>query len=185
MKKYMYTLMFLGLMTLVPIKEEVTLQTKEHNRVAVIPDYDHIKSLGPVVFNNLTEYQLIDQINASLNSDISNKGSLIVSKSLELGVDPYLATAIILHETGCTWSCSTLVKQCNNVGGMKGSPGCNGGSYKSFSSLDEGIISYIEMLDKYYIEKGLNTPELMNSKYAASTSWAYKVNLYIEDIKKN
>mgnify|MGYP002511620479 CR=1 FL=1 len=49
--------------------------------------------------------------------------SLIVGSMLG-GI--YLAVAIVLHETGCKWTCSKLVRECNNVGGMKGS-GC--GSY--------------------------------------------------------
>jgi len=137
-----------------------------------------------IVYQDMTMDELIGLINRSLNSTISNKGELIATYSLEKGVDPVLATAIILHETGCRWECSYLVKACNNVGGMKGSSGCNG-SYARFSSLDQGIKSFINNLDKNYYAYGLNTPEKMNSKYAESTSWAKNVNNYIKSIKKN
>ena len=45
--------------------------------------------------------------------------------------DSYVAVAIMLHETGCKSNCSSLVRNCNNVGGQKGSPGCNGGAASS------------------------------------------------------
>ena len=142
-----------------------------------------VKSSKDIVYDGKTLEELIEIINLSLNSDISNKGKIIVNKCLEEGVDPYLAVAIILLETGCKWECSTLVKQCNNVGGQVGKPGCNGGSYATFSSLDEGINKFIENLANNYYAYGLNTPELMNKKYATSTTWASKVNNYINEIK--
>ena len=94
-----------------------------------------------------------------------------------------MAVAISLHETGCKWECSRLVKQCNNVGGQVGSPSCNGGNYRSYETLDEGIKGFIDNLARNYISKGLTTPEEMNHKYAASKTWASKVNKYIEEIK--
>lgn len=132
------------------------------------------------VYDNLTMEELSSKINKSLKSTLTGKGELIASYSLEKGVDPYMATAIILHETGCNWECSYLVKTCNNVGGQKGS-GC--GSYSAFPSLDEGIKAFIDNLSKNYVSKGLTTPELINPKYAASTTWAVKVNGYIAKIK--
>lgn len=133
-----------------------------------------------IVYDNMTLEELSKKINKSLKSTISGKGYLIASYSLKKGVDPYLATAIILEETGCNWECSSLVNTCNNVGGQKGS-GC--GSYSLFPTLDDGIKAFIDNLSKNYINQGLNTPELMNYKYAASTSWAVKINRYINTIK--
>ena len=134
----------------------------------------------PIVFDGKTLQQIADQLNKSLNSDIAGKGYLIASKSLEYGVDPYMATAIILQETGCKWNCSSLVKNCNNVGGQKGS-GC--GSYNYFESLDVGIEAFISNLYRNYIAQGLTTLEAINTKYAASTQWSVQVNNYMESIK--
>ena len=145
---------------------------------------DEYKEDTKIVYKNLNKKELVAKINRSLNSTISGKGELIATYSLEKGVDPYLAVAIILLETGCTWECSRLVKQCNNVGGQKGSPSCNGGSYAKFDTLDNGIRAYINNLSKNYINKGLTTPETMNRKYAASPTWAEKVNRYINKIEK-
>lgn len=137
-----------------------------------------------IVFDGLTEQQLIDKINRFLNSDLKNKGELYVTYSLEKGVDPYLAVAISMHETGCKWNCSNLVKKCNNVGGQVGGPSCDGGAYMKYDTLDDGIKGFIDNIAKNYVQKGLTTAEQMNSKYAADKSWASKVNKYIDEIKE-
>ena len=92
----------------------------------VMLEQEEIVEEDEIVYDGKTLEELIQTINNSLNSTISNKGDLIASYSLEKGVDPYMATAIMLHETGCKWGCSRLVRECNNVGGQKGK-GC--GSY--------------------------------------------------------
>lgn len=138
------------------------------------------KTEEKIVYDGMTLDQLAKKLNKSLKSDLKNKGYLIASYSIKKGVDPYVATAIMLHETGCEYGCSTLVKKCNNVGGMKGS-GC--GSYSAFSSLDTGIKKFINNLANNYYAKGLNTPAKMNKKYAADKSWSKKVNAYVKKIK--
>jgi archaellum component FlaF (FlaF/FlaG flagellin family) len=132
------------------------------------------------VYDGKTLNELSETIEKSLNSTISGKGYLIASYSLEKSVDPYMATAIMLHETGCKWGCSRLVNECNNVGGQKGK-GC--GSYAYFNSLDEGIKAFIDNLYRNYISYGLTTPEQINPKYAEDPNWAVNVNKYIENIK--
>ena len=133
-----------------------------------------------IVYDNLTLNELSEKINRSLNSTIAEKGYLIASHSIEMGVDPYMATAIILQETGCKWDCSYLVKSCNNVGGQKGN-GC--GSYSYFPSIDEGIVAFIDNLYYNYVNYGLTTPEAINPKYAEDPNWSVNVNRYIESIK--
>ena len=126
---------------------------------------------------------MINQINKSLTSTLTGKGELFVNYSLEKGVDPYLAVSIVLLETGCTWGCSTLVTQCNNVGGMHGTPSCGSGPYGRFSTLEIGIKKFIDNLADNYIKQGLRTPEQINKKYATSSTWATKVNNYMVKIK--
>lgn len=138
----------------------------------------------PIVWDNLTMQELTEKLDRTLTSDLTGYGKVFAEKSIELGLDPYLAVAITMHETGCKWGCSSLLKKCNNVAGIKGSPSCNGGSYKKFDSLEEGINYYLKMLYNNYYSKGLTTPELINKKYAEDKSWASKVNKYIESIKK-
>lgn len=147
--------------------EEVKLKLEEDIRKASI------------VYDNMTMDELSDKLERSLNSTLKGKGRLFASYSIELGLDPYLALAIVLHETGCSYNCSGLVNTHYNLGGLKGS----NGKYLAFNSLDDGIKGYLDILYKNYYSKGLTTPELMNPKYAESTTWANRVNWYIQKIK--
>lgn len=135
------------------------------------------------VYDNMTMEELADKLNRSLNSTLAGKGELFANYSIQLGIDPYLALAIVLEETGCTWECSYLVKTCNNIGGQKGTPSCGGGAYRSYPTLDEGIKGFLDNLYNNYYAYGLTTAELMNPKYAENTKWAVNVNAYIERIK--
>lgn len=166
----------------VTIEELISSGTKYE--VSVLDTLEEVKEelepIPEVVYDGMTLDELSEKINRSLNSTISGKGYLIASHSLEMGVDPYMATAIMLHETGCKWGCSYLVNACNNVGGQKGS-GC--GAYAYFNSLDEGIMAFINNLSRNYIDYGLTTPELINPKYAEDPNWSKNVNKYIEQIK--
>ena len=140
-----------------------------------------LKASSPViVYDGMTMEELAAKLELSLNSDLQGYGMSFAKYSIEYGVDPYLALAITLHETGCTWNCSSLVKKCNNVGGMKGS-GC--GSYAAFSSLDEGIEAMIRNLANNYINVGLTTPETIGRKYAASETWPVKIQYYMTKIR--
>lgn len=138
-----------------------------------------------IVYDGMTLTELSDKLNRTLHSTLSGYGNLFASYSLEKGVDPYLAVAIVMHETGCMWECSGLLKYCNNVGGQKGKPSCGGGEYMSYPTLEDGIKGYINNLYNGYISRGLLTPEQIGPRYAASTSWASKVNWYINYIKAN
>lgn len=136
-----------------------------------------------IVYDGLTMNELVAKLNRNLGSTLTGKGQLFAEYCLEKGVDPYLAVAIVLHETGCKYGCSTLTKQCNNVGGQKGSPSCNGGSYRSYPTIDEGIKGMIDNLYYNYIAQGLTTPEAINTKYAESTTWSSKIHNYINSIR--
>lgn len=135
-----------------------------------------------VVYEDMTMEELTDKLNRTLSSDLSGMGEYYAKYSIELGVDPYLAVAISMHETGCTWNCSYLAKTCNNVGGQKGT-GC--GAYKAYDTLADGIYGFILNIKNKYVDYGLLTADQMNPKYAEDPMWASKVNKYIEKIKNN
>lgn len=137
-----------------------------------------------IVYDGMTMDELAAKLDRYLASDLSGKGYLYASHCIEMGVDPYLAVAISMHETGCKWGCSKLVKQCNNVGGQKGFPGCNGGSYKEYATLDEGIVGFIDNIYNNYVAFGLLTANEMNPKYAEDPNWSTRVNNYIEQIRQ-
>ena len=136
--------------------------------------------MDEVVYENMTLGDLSAQLDRSLNSTLSGQGITFASYAAELGIDPYLAVAIVLHETGCKWQCSGAVNNYYNVGGMMGH-----GGLLHFNSLNEGIRAYMDNLYNNYVSKGLTTAELMAPKYAASPTWASNVNSYINEIKAN
>lgn len=133
------------------------------------------------VYNGMTLDEVAAQLNKSLKNDISGKGMVIAKKSIELGVDPFVATAIILHETGCGQNrCSKIARECYNFGGQKGS-GC--GAYRRYSSVDEGLEGMIINLHNNFYSKGLTTIESIGPRYAESGEWVGKINWYVNKIK--
>lgn len=139
-----------------------------------------------IVYDNLTLEELAAKIDRNLGDGyIAGKGMMVASYCIEKGVDPYIATAIMLHETGCRSRCSGLVRQCNNVGGQKGRPGCGGGAYKSFPTLEDGIKGFVNNLHKNYYAHGLTTVEQIAPRYAEGNTWAGKINWYVNLIKNS
>lgn len=157
--------------------EEVTMETIPAS-VVIPPRVE--------VYEGMTLQELGEKLNRSLGNDVvAGKGELIAAESLNRGVDPYLVVAIISEETGCTGSngCSNLARSCNNFGGQKGSPSCNGGSFKKYETVDEGLVGMIDNLAKNYFEKGLTTPETIGPKYCEGNEWAGKISWFIEKIR--
>lgn len=147
-------------------------------------DVEEYKEFQRVNYFKGESKELISKkIEKYLNSTLDGKGKLITEYSLEIGMDPYLASSVMLVETGCYWGCSSLVRNCNNVGGNKGTPSCNGGSYRKFDTLDDGIKFSIRKLNNYY-KKGLTTPKEINPYYAEDQNWYKKVENYMKKIKK-
>ncbi len=133
------------------------------------------------VYEGMTLEELGAKLDRSLKNDIAGKGIVIASKCIELGVDPYIATAIILHETGCGQnSCSQIARNCYNFGGQKGS-GC--GAYKRYNSVDEGLQGMIQNLYNNYYAHGLTTVETIGPRYAESGTWVSKINWYVNNIR--
>lgn len=159
-----------------PIAVEVKPAVEEKKPTPVVAKAE---TSAKIVFDNLTMEQLVAKLNKTLKSNLSGTGNLFAQYSLENGVNPYLATAIVLHETGCNWKCSSAVRNKNNVGGMM-----SRGGLIHFNSLDEGIKAFVVNLKENYYDRGLNTPELMNKKYAANPRWHVKINSYINKIKQ-
>lgn len=164
-------------------KTEETEKTNTDNKDSEEDTLEEVVEIKPeIVYDGMTLDELASKLDRSLKNELGGKGYLYASYSLEKGVDPYLAVAISLEETGCNWNCSNLVKTCNNVGGMKGY-GC--GSYGYFNTLDDGIKAFIDNISRNYVAYGLTTAELMNPKYAENPAWSGNVNNYINIIKNN
>ena len=60
-----------------------------------------------IVYDNMTLDELAEKLNRSLNSTLSGQGYTFASYAVEQNIDPYLSVAIVLHETGCKWTCSS------------------------------------------------------------------------------
>ncbi|MGM9882227.1 MAG: glucosaminidase domain-containing protein [Bacilli bacterium] len=160
------------------VKEEELSTQEETNQIDTTPE--EIAEERVIVYDDMTMEELTAKIDRFLSSDLAGMGYAYAKYSIELGVDPYLAVAISMHETGCSWDCSYLAKECNNIGGQKGS-GC--GEYQAFDSLENGIYEFILNIKNKYVDYGLLTADEMNSKYAEDPTWSSKVNKYIEKIR--
>ncbi len=133
------------------------------------------------VYEGMTMEELAEKLNRTLKNEIAGQGYVIANKCIELGVDPYIATAIIMHETGCGQKqCSNIARNCYNFGGQKGS-GC--GMYKRYNSVQEGLEGIITNLYKNYYAYGLTTVEAIGPKYAESNTWVGKINWYVNKIR--
>lgn len=173
-------------MLLKPQKKEIIINKDiSSNIVAMqISEFEirHESYIEKNYWENEHKDLIAKKLNKYLGSTLKGKGEYIASYSISVGMDPYLATAVILQETGCYWTCSYLTRVCNNVGGNKGNPGCNGGSYRKFDNIETGIKFSINKLNSYY-QKGLTTAKEINPKYAQDKTWYKKVNNYIEKLK--
>ncbi len=133
------------------------------------------------VYEGMTLEEVAWQLEKTLKNDVAGHGMFIASKCIEYGVDPFIATAIIMHETGCAqMQCSALARNCYNFGGQKGS-GC--GEYQRYESIDEGLDGMIRNLYRNYYAYGLTTVEQIGPKYAESDTWVSKINWYVNKIK--
>lgn len=184
-KKYILIILFWVVTVSVLAFKYKSLNLKKEKNEYIIsykePGYSFNKL--EIVWDGLTEEELAKKLDKNLYHELSGTGKYFAAYTAKTGLDPYLAVSIVNLETGCKWKCSYLARNCYNIGGMKGKPACNNGSYAKFNSLEDGINSYLNMLYKYYWKKGLTTAEKMNSKYAESSTWAQKVNAYYETVK--
>lgn len=130
------------------------------------------------VFQGMTMEELSKKLDKSLGGILAGHGKTIAEHSLKVGVDPYIVTAIMMHETGN--GTSRIANSCYNFGGQKGS-GC--GAYKRYGSVDEGLKGMIDNLYNNYYAHGLKTVEAIGPRYAESSSWVGMINWYIGKIK--
>lgn len=72
-----------------------------------------------------------------------------------------VAIAISKHETGSYTS--SLFKNSNNIGGLYNS---SAKKFYSYKSVEDGIEAYVKNLKKGYFDKGLDTIEKIQKKYA-------------------
>ena len=115
---------------------------------------------------------------------IEGHGEYIARTSIMKSVNPYLIGAIILESTKCKNECSVIFKECNNVSGIKGSPGCFGGAYRAYDTLDEAISDIVNEISKEFYTKEMQMPYKMYKQYGKTSSWAFKISNYMEGLKR-
>ena len=98
---------------------------------------------------------------------------LIIREAEAAGVDPSVAVAISRLETG-HWTSYAYV-HCNNVGGLSDNE-----VPRSYATVEDGVKAFVDCLASYW-EKGLTTPELMESTYCPNgIAWARTVRQIME-----
>lgn len=118
---------------------------------------------------------LINQFNSKFQGVLAGKGKEIAAAAEKYGIDPKLFASIIALETG--WGTSSLIRNNNNPGGMRGS-----GDWMSFGSLSEGLDAMARNLKNNYYNQGLTTPETIGPKYCPDGSdWVGMINQISRD----
>lgn len=115
---------------------------------------------------------------------IEGYGEVIAKIAIRKSVNPYLISGIILESTNCKIECSVIFKECNNVSGIKGSPGCFGGTYKSYAKIDDAITDLVSNISKSFYTPEMQSPYKMYKDYGKTSSWALKVSNYMDAIKR-
>lgn len=170
---------------LVPEKEDTPVFSLTEVEMEVTPS-SVITPPRVEVYEGMTLEELANKLNQHLGNDkVAGQGALIASECINKGVDPYITVAIILQETGCGSSCSNLARNCNNFGGQKGSPSCNGGAFKRYDTVEEGLVGMIDNLSRNYFAIGLTTPETIGPKYCEGNEWAGHINWFVNKIRNS
>ena len=117
-----------------------------------------------------------------VKTDLEGYGEYISKAAIHNGIDPYLTAAIILENTNCQRECSVLFRQCHNVGGFKGDPGCFGGTYKEFDKVEKSVDELVQYIS-INVDKEKQVPYKIFKSFGKNEAWAFKVNNYIELLK--
>lgn len=117
-----------------------------------------IESTSTSQIDAQTEAKQVEEYNCTLGHETACK---IKKKALEIGMteeQAIISVAISKWETG-SWT-SVAYNQKNNIGGMM----CKSGLI-SYSSLEDGINSFVVNLKQNYFDLGLDTLEKIQPKY--------------------
>lgn len=94
---------------------------------------------------------------------------LIIRESTAAGIDPSVAVAISRLETG-HWTSDAYLYH-NNVGGLSDNE-----VPRSYPTVEDGVKAFVDCLVSYW-EKGLTTPELMESTYCPPSNGEWAANV--------
>lgn len=155
----------------------------EH-KTEIIDNNEEITEEVPTDFGGEDANKIGKKIDKFLvKSSMEGYGTKIASLSIKKNVNPYLVTGIILESTSCTTDCSIILKMCNNVYESKGTPGCFGGSFKQYESIDSSIEDLVNKISADFYTSDLQNPNKMYEKFKKNAVWAFKVSNYMEKVK--
>lgn len=103
------------------------------------------------------------------NSPMAPYADSFLKACMKYTIDCYLLPAIAGHESGFG---RMVAPGTNNAFGW-------GGGYIGFKDWGEGIATVAAGLRTNYVTEGPITPDMIGSKYAASTTWSTKVHYYM------
>ena len=112
------------------------------------------------------------------NSPLIPYSDLIFEVSQTYGFDYYWIVAIAQQESNL---CKKAPEDSHNCWGY----GIHKRGTLKFDNYELAIKSFAEYLKEEYFDKGLNTPELMMTKYCPSSngSWAFGVQQFIDEME--
>ena len=119
-----------------------------------------------------------------VKTTLEGYGEFIAKTAINKSVNPYLVGGIILESTNCKIECTVLFNQCNNVSGKKGTPGCFGGTYKKYTSINDSISDLVGSISNDFYSTEMQAPYKMFKKYGRNETWAFKVTKFMEQLKK-
>jgi hypothetical protein len=125
--------------------------------------------------------KLLDDYLAKYNSPLTGKGEDFVKAADDNGVDWRLVPAIAGAESTFGQKIPgghhPAYTSYNGWGW-----GVYGDKVVSFNSWKDAIYAVTKGLKKNYIDKGLQDPETINSKYSSSPNWKNSVNYFLDDM---
>lgn len=112
------------------------------------------------------------------NSILYDHAETFVKRADENQFDYRLLPAIAMQESNL---CKYIYENSHNCWGW----GIYGNKVTRFDSYDEAVDTISRGIKKYYIDKGLTTPEEIMKKYTPPSdgSWAYGVNTFLKIIE--
>ncbi|MBU2592709.1 MAG: hypothetical protein ABH867_02165 [Patescibacteria group bacterium] len=121
---------------------------------------------------------LIERYLSAYNSPLAEFSELIFDSSQQYGLDYRLTTAIAQQESNL---CKKSPPNCFNCWGV----GIHSRGTMCFDSYPEAIIWVAKYLRQEYLDKGLETPEEIMSKYCplSNGSWAVGVKQFMAELE--
>ncbi len=164
-------------------ERDLVINLLEHPKEEV--PVDTVKPIIIDEYNGEKKDAIVSKINKYLaKTELKDIGNGTFVSAVTNDVNPYMLAAMVLVNTECNNECTVIMKSCNNVSYLRGEPGCFGGSYKKYNSIDDSIADLASYVGTNYVKNNLKTPYDIYKKYGKNIAWAYKVDKVMGLMKK-